>query len=765
MKEWAIGYALLSFLKEASVPGDNPSAEGIHTSGAAPVDIDADAISTAERGYLYTLFTLSFVSILYLTSITQEIAASAHSLRPRFQIVFGLVNILYGAGMYLAYRCLSPARFSRTLQVLVGATGISMLCSLGLCLMANQELPSSVWLLPLTFLLVGVTLILFGMAYSFILVHFHAHRRTQIGVVVSVGVAAMVCAFAARTWLVESVGNNAVLLAAALCCILFPLGRIGCILSGAVWLLCLLQPVDNQIERFRNIEHCFEKHSYTEFVSAEDARRFQLLWSGWSPFAKINLYRVGTSRTIAAAYNYYITWVFTGKADEGRSHLYSFIRDSDRVLCLAVGGGWPLLAIPEAALAHTTGVEMDPVIVSYFKTHPQHNLGLFQKVDIRCAEGRNALDELDGPFDAILIDLPGSPVTQRETPVDFDTYILTREAIDRALHLLRPDGIFVAYVLPHQVGSTCATMRNLGLAFRVLRVQGPRSAWGYRLRTDDKFAVYTGRDTTRLGQVVKQVLRSAQRAHHPVRAVLPDENEPDRFPPNTDDRPYSHLLAFLNDPYHIGFGDFGKTFTVTVAACKIAFIVISLALAAIILTGSGEERPDLLYFLAIGIGFVFYQLYVYATLRSYLGDPIRTTLYMSMLIFSFASVGSLLTERLHRLVCRPLAASLTVAGIAMGTRIMLTMLPYHWSDEAIKFGVAALVTAPFGVVTGVFFPLGLRRLPPNTLGRALFVDAAGTVLGIVLFYFSSLYVGISRCFWIVLGCYTLATALVVRKRP
>ncbi len=707
----------------------------------------------------------SLLSIVYQTSIAQEYSASILELRSGFQIVFGLVHVFYGAGMYLAWRLFRKGYSEARLRVLWASSALCILASLVATLQSNPHAPLAWVTLPAGALLASAVLTLFGMVFSGILVWFHQHHRDQIGLAVAASLLGLVAAFIVRAPLVIHLGNSTLLVVVALLCLVPALPRAGGWLMLAVAVGVSLVPgLDHRIERLRDTTGRMEMHSYLDYLPVEEMQTFVPVLDAWSPYAKINLFEVPGTPRLGGVYNYYITWIFDSEPDRRRQLLYGFIEPDDEVLCIAMGGGWPLLAIPVADRAQITGVEIDPVVVEFFQDNPQYNDNLFNEIQVVRAEGRSALETLDGPFDSIVIDLPGSPATQKENPVEFENLLLTAEGIEAAFDLLDEDGILLAYLLPHQIDSAYAAAQASG--HHVGLLIGPAAGGkGGRYRSVNKtYALFLSRDArqldTFLGRTVAQALAEGGIVIEPNDRELQDLAA---SPVSTDDKPYAQMQAYLggNVSRERRTGTFGTVFR----AARVALATLALfSVLAVLLRGrDNQERKHLVFFFAIGVGMVMLQLHLYARFRSFFGDPVSTTMMTTLLLFLANAVGSMLANRFEARTPRWPARVLGTLALLAFTHVAIDHIPFGLENVAARFLVAGAVIVPFGVASGVFFPVGIMRVPMRTYGWALALDGAGTFVGFLGFYFLAWDHGLAATMLPVALCYALAALLLTRS--
>jgi hypothetical protein len=180
----------------------------------------------------------------------------------------------------------------------------------------------------------------------------------------------------------------------------------------------------------------------------------------------------------------------------------------------------------------------------------------------------------------------------------------------------------------------------------------------------------------------------------------------------------------------------------------------------------GQHGPLLVYFAAIGLGFMFVEVALLQRLTVFLGHPTfsLTTILFTLLIAGGA--GSFLSGRLgsaswSRLV--PLAgllAAVTLVGFVTGPALRL----FEASGTGVRVAVAAGLVGTVGLFMGMALPTGLRvatgaapRLIPWLWGT----NGATSVFGSVLAAVIALAYGISASYWCGAMCYAVAVAALV----
>src|ERR1700736_4955394 len=123
-----------------------------------------------------------------------------------------------------------------------------------------------------------------------------------------------------------------------------------------------------------------------------------------------------------------------------------------------------------------------------------------------------------------------------------------------------------------------------------------------------------------------------------------------------------------------------------------------------------RHAPHLLYFAAIGLGFMFVEVALLQRLTVFLGHPTYalTTILFALLIAG--GVGSFLSGRLGSAGRAPwiqmvgLLAAVIMVGLVTGPALRL----FGGSGAHVRVAVAAALVAVAGLFMGTALPLGLR---------------------------------------------------------
>ncbi len=194
------------------------------------------------------------------------------------------------------------------------------------------------------------------------------------------------------------------------------------------------------------------------------------------------------------------------------------------------------------------------------------------------------------------------------------------------------------------------------------------------------------------------------------------------------------------------------------------FLILPLALAPSASKMQSRNPACLLYFIAIGLGYILAEIAFIQRFVLFLGHPTYALTVVIFLMLLASGAGSLLSRRWlwdPLSVRTPLLAVITLlvayVGILPPLLRSLVGLPF-----AAKLVVSALVLVPLGLAMGMPFPSGLRALSAgssaegNRVEWAWALNAASSVLGSVLAMVIAIHFGLGLTLACGAGAYLLA---------
>lgn len=248
--------------------------------------------------------------------------------------------------------------------------------------------------------------------------------------------------------------------------------------------------------------------------------------------------------------------------------------------------------------------------------------------------------------------------------------------------------------------------------------------------------------------------------------------------PATDDRPYfGQFVRLASLPTLLAedraawlpVAEWGYLAVVATLVQSGLLALLLLGLPVVVLVGSGEKDVRVgrtaLYFGAIGSGFMFVELAVIQRLGLVLGHPVFATSATLVALLVFSGLGSAGSDRLPVRYTTPACAAVAVSALALGlgsgAAEALVSLPL-WARAAAALAVLAVP----GVLMGAPFPMGLRRLAPEStaLAWAWAANGVASVIGASAATLLAMEVGGSG---LLMGggvCYLIAAGLVGADR-
>jgi hypothetical protein len=489
------------------------------------------------------------------------------------------------------------------------------------------------------------------------------------------------------------------------------------------------------------------------------------------------------------------------------------LRPGAKTLVIGPGGGWDVARALASGSRDVTGVEINPIIGTDIMRgkFPQLSRRLYLRPDvhIHIEDGRSFVRRSAEKYQVIqatLVDTWASTAAGAFALSENNLY--TTEAFRDYLSHLTDDGLLTftrwGFDPPRE------SLRLVSLAIEALKLLGERDPARHVLvgRSGDKadLAGWGAQDTV---IVSRKPLSDADTAHareafeaaRMTAVYIPGDPARNEFgqlllardpleyernyrfdiTPVSDDRPFFFYTVQRRDVASYLLQNGGRAADVKVnAAVPTLFsaLIVSVVAVAVILVlpplvlgtklpHDRSVRSFLLYFLAIGAGYILIEVALIQKFVLFLGHPTYalTVVIFSMLVSS--GIGSFLSRKLvndrnGRLVAVLAIAAALVALLAVIAGPVLTAgvgLPL-----VVKMLATVLLIAPAGFVMGIPFPTGLRLLEKRhepSVRWAWSLNAAASVLGSVGALVLALYLGLVETLLIGCGLYLCALVVIV----
>ena len=491
-------------------------------------------------------------------------------------------------------------------------------------------------------------------------------------------------------------------------------------------------------------------------------------------------------------------------------NLAHYLRSNTEVAVLGVGGGRDVLS---ALLFHQSGVrglEINDNILRILGGQLRGYSGSLDrnpKVQLINDEARSWLSRTKDRFGIIQVSLIDTwAATSAGAFVLTENSLYTTEAWDIFLQRLHPDGIltFSRWYFPERPAEA---YRLMALAVQSLKNRGIQDAGKHiifarllRHEADGPDGVGTimispqpfqPADEARVREVCQtmgfDVLFTPSKSEDPMFSRLTSgedlqaisDSYPLRIDPPTDNSPFFFQMMRLKDIASVSTKQGYMTPNIravvvlgvllfTVVLLTAVFIVAPLAMSSRMSDLAGAW-PLLMYFSAIGLGFMFVEISQMQRLIVFLGHPtyglgvVLFSLLLSSGLGSYAS-GRVLTAERH-LVSAMIALIAVLAASSPLTRIAANALA--GAETPVRIGAAVLLLAPMGLFMGIAFPVGMRLASQQALYLTPWlwgINGATSVCGSVLSACIALAFSISTAYWSGVACYVLALSAVLLMR-
>ncbi|HUT29211.1 MAG TPA: hypothetical protein VMX13_05400 [Sedimentisphaerales bacterium] len=490
------------------------------------------------------------------------------------------------------------------------------------------------------------------------------------------------------------------------------------------------------------------------------------------------------------------------------------------VCVIGAGGGSDVAQALSLGAAKVTAVEMNGQIIDLVRnTFNDFASGLFRRddVEIIAAEGRSFLQTTPERFDVISISLLDSfSASAAGLYALNESHLYTVEAVEQALSRLRPGGLLsitrvlktpprdslkmlatIAEALRRssvtEPGNHIVMIRSWATATMVVSPQGFADAQIEKVR---RFAHERSFDLVHVPGIEANeanqyhVLEEGPVYYRSARQILSPQWENFcrdyvyNIRPATDDRPYffdffkwkslPHMVRTLGRRW-LPFSEWGYLVLVATllqaALASVLLIVLPLWIAKPIRTAEARKLPVLVYFLLLGLAYMFLEMGFIQKMTLLIGHPVFGVAVTLVGFLFFSGCGSLASGRLLRYTASPnrlivvAAAIIVVVGIV---EIGFLGLFFEWLvsfSRPARLMLGLVVTGPLAFFMGMPFPTGLKRLAarsqplvPWAWGVNGFASVTGAVLGTLL----AISVGFTVVAFIALGGYLLA-AVVSRR--
>src|SRR5271165_4217571 len=508
-----------------------------------------------------------------------------------------------------------------------------------------------------------------------------------------------------------------------------------------------------------------------DIVYAKGMKRVVPLFAKWNALSRVEVDEQGWAKVIvidADASTYLMNtdphhWNARYLRDlmSAAPALANVLRPKGEYAIIGPGGGVDVQRAVANGSPSVTGIEINPIIVDdimrgRFADYTYH-LYEIPEVHIHVSDGRSFIRNSRDRYDVVqmtLVDTWASTAAGAFALSENNLY--TVEAFREYFDHLKPDGLIA--ITRWEFAQPREALRVVSQAMEALRQMGVKdSSQNFivvsngRLDTDGRPVVVLAKKTPFTLQEQRAVLDHIEGSdggpanlnlhvlYLPVTADRPGMAHPAftklirgqdarafsaaytyNVAPVTDNAPFFFFtlkpaqmfggaeLGGIDWKVNVGIAILGIVLIVSVAAV-IVFLVLPLALAPE--TRSGRSLR-VLYFVAIGLGYIMVEIALIQRFVLFLGYPTYALTVVVFLMLLSSGAGSLLS---HRWLSKPTRVGLVLIFIVAGLAIYVVALPRLLEAMiglpfAAKLLMSGLLLIPLGFAMGMPFPSGLRAL-------------------------------------------------------
>ncbi|MBI3767353.1 MAG: hypothetical protein HY271_02540 [Deltaproteobacteria bacterium] len=527
-------------------------------------------------------------------------------------------------------------------------------------------------------------------------------------------------------------------------------------------------------------------------MSPQRSANTKYYFSAWSPVFRIdvmdspfdtgNRYVINHDGIIGSTLHRFDGNLSSLKRFDHDSRSYPFVvaRPNPKVLIIGAAGGHEILASLYFGAFHITGIELNPATYSLLTTHFADYTGHIatnEKVTLINGEGRSFLRRDESKYDLIWFVAPDSYAAMNSATsgafVLSESYLYTTEMIEDSLAHLTPHGIicmsFGEVDFAAKPNRTSRYLSSARVAFtnagapdfpkHVILVTQPsvfqESMMLFKRSpfTAQEIDAFRARTSNVKGSVIQYAWTQPVSNHQTNTIITANGADLERLyreapyevGPVTDDAPFFWHFARFSDAIRgtalkrAGWDmedATGERVLMTLLATVIVFATVFLLLPFLAIRETWTRIPykgtAAVYFAALGIGFMFFEIVLIQKFTLFLGYPTYSLTVTLFALLLFTGIGSLVSPRYTQRRNRGLVVLLGM--------LMILMLFYQFgmggivgrwigAPLAIRIGIAVACLAPLGLCLGAFMPVGLRTVAGVTEHKAEFVAWAWAVNG------------------------------------
>lgn len=510
--------------------------------------------------------------------------------------------------------------------------------------------------------------------------------------------------------------------------------------------------------------------------------------TGWNAYSRIDAVEGVAPGHVARLYIDSDAWTSIYEWD-GRLESAHDLRDSYRALpfrmtpggetlVIGPGGGADVVSALSSGSRKVTAVELNPLMLKFVRNYGARAGNLYDRPDVETiqSEGRSFVSRTNRKFDTIFLGFVDSWASVASGGLSLsENHLYTTEAFRAYYDHLTDNGMLVILRwdsdIPRLVSNSVAVLGADAAAQRIVTLLERHSAPNepkqmiFMLRK----RAFTPAETAEISEkwtLADPVILPGGPAPPLIGDVLAGrktlaeyEAQSPRFVgPVSDDSPFYFAIE---RPFRMPASIAGPLFKWLLgpsASLLAVFVIFGRPRRVTV----GPYAGSLVYFAALGFGFIAVELALLQNLTLLVGHPIFTLSVLLFTLLAMGGIGSALSPHVSmRTACLAVAIIGAVEAIVL-PRLVPMLLPLPFLG---RIALAILFIAPLGLAMGIPFPRGLREtgrgsLPPPPFYWGL--NGIMSVLGSVATVFVALTAGFQAAMLLGSACYVVA-ALASRR--
>ena len=547
----------------------------------------------------------------------------------------------------------------------------------------------------------------------------------------------------------------------------------------------------------------------------------------WNAISRVEVDRQGPAKAVVidADASTYIMNADLGKweGSEWQKNLMSappamanVLRPHGQFAIIGPGGGVDVLRAVAGGSPSVTGIEINPIIANTIMRgrYADYAFHLYERpeVHIHVTDGRSFLRASPQHFDVVqmtLVDTWASTAAGAFALSENNLYTL--EAFKEYFEHLNPDGMIA--ITRWEFRQPREALRVVSQAMQALHQMGVHECASHFVVVsegeldEDGIPVVVLAKKSPFTPEERQVVEKQLAAHPALEALyLPWTRTDNAFSdliasgdgyafsrnyafdvsPVTDNAPFFFFTLKTSQLLHpdalsqgidwkvnLGVAVLGIVLILSIMAV-LAFLVIPLVAGA---RGPRQRVLPLLYFVAVGLGYIMVEIAFIQRFVLFLGHPTYALTVVVFLLLLSSGAGSLLSRRLKRSIPERIPLLVIVTVLLMYVFVLPKVLAALVGvGFAAKLGLSAVFLVPLGLAMGLPFPAGLRSFASapaaefpsqenNAVEWAWAMNASSSVMGSVLAMVIAIHFGLNVTLACGAAAYLLAGALAGTLAP